>query len=186
VLVTNVYNDSPAEKAGVQRGDVVLQIGDFPVNDPQAMRYRIATRMIGEKVQMSVIRRGLPVQLAIQLEAPPNEPKPDETYLTNFSPFSGAKVASLSPALAEDLGLDSGIAGVVVLDVISGSAAQRVGLKPGDIVRALDNRLIGTVQELEAFRPRAFQRWSMVLTRMFQSRGTRNPSPVRSGSEPVG
>ena len=55
-----------------------------------------------------------------------------------------------------------------MLDVHAGSAAQRMGLKAGDIIRALDNRLISTVQELDAFRPRTFKRWYLVINRAGQ------------------
>jgi serine protease Do len=165
VLVTEVYKDSPAEKAGLKRGDVVLQVADFPVSDMQALRYRIATRMIGETVQLTVHRRGTSLQVPLHLEPPPNAPLPDERQLSGLSPFSGARVVSLSPAFAEDHGLDSGISGVAVLDVDLGSAADRFGLRVGDIIRALDNRPISTVQEIEQFRARPFMPWSLVLNR---------------------
>jgi serine protease Do len=168
VLVTNVYKGSPAEEAGLRRGDVILQVGDFPVNDPQALRYRFATRMIGERVQLTVQRRGTSVQVPVQLEPPPDEPTPDERQLSNLSPLSGATVVSLSPAFAEDHGLDSGISGVAVLDVRPGSAAERVGLRAGDIIRAIDNQPITTVQEVEQLRSRAFKGWSLILTRRGQ------------------
>ena len=108
------------------------------------------------------------MELNVPLEPPPADPAPDERWISNISPFSGAKVASLSPALAENLGLDSGIAGVVVLDVGPGSAADRLGLRAGDIIRALNGRDIGTVQELLAFRPAAFKRWSIIINRAGQ------------------
>ena len=169
VLVTDVYKGSPAEDAGLTVGDVVLQVGDFLVNDPEALRYRIATQMVGRSVRLVAIRRGVPMELNVPLEPPPADPAPDEKWISNISRFSGAKVASLSPALAENLGLDSGIAGVVVLDVGPGSAADRLGLRAGDIIRALNGRDIGTVQELLAFRPAAFTRWSIIINRAGQN-----------------
>lgn len=168
VLVTNVYKGSPAERAGVMTGDVVLSVDDFPVDDPQALRYRIATRIAGGSVRLTVMRRGSPFQLSVALEPPPDEPKANETWLSNISPLSGAKIASLSPALAEDLGLDSGIAGVVVLDVNPGSSADRLGLNAGDIIRAVDGRSISTVEELVRFKTTAFRRWTLTLTRSGQ------------------
>jgi Do/DeqQ family serine protease len=169
VLITDTYKGSPAEEAGLMAGDVVLQVGDFVVDDPQALRYRIATQMVGTSVRLVVVRRGARIELTVPLEPPPAEPVPNERWISNIGPFSGAKVASLSPALAEDLGLDSGIGGVVVLDVAPGSAADRLGLRAGDIIRALDGRDIGTVPELLAFKAAPFRRWSMIINRAGQN-----------------
>jgi Do/DeqQ family serine protease len=165
VLVTDVYQGSPAEKAGVRQGDVVLQVGDFPVNDPQALRYRIATRMIGETVRLTVQRKGIAVDVPVELAPPPNEPKPDEAQLSRLSPFSGAKMVSLSPAFAEEHGLDSGISGVAILDVEPGSAAQLLGLRVGDIIRAIDNQRVNTVREVEQFKAKLFTSWTLILNR---------------------
>jgi serine protease Do len=165
VLVTDVYKGSPAEQAGLKAGDVVLQAGDFPVNDPQALRYRIATQMVGSSVRLTGVRRGAPIDLTVRLEPPPDIPEPNERWISNIGPFSGAKMASLSPALAESLGLDSGIAGVVVLDVSPDSSADRLGLRAGDIVRALDGRGVQTVQEILGFRTTPFRRWSIIVSR---------------------
>jgi serine protease Do len=165
VLVTNVYVGSPAEKAGVVAGDVVLLVGDLPVNDPQALRYRVATQMVGRTVQLTGVRRGVLIRFTVSLEPPPDLPEPNERRISNIGPFSGARVASLSPALAEDLGADSGIAGVIVLDVNPGSAADRLGLKAGDIIRTLEDRPISRVAELLDFRASAFTRWRMIVSR---------------------
>jgi Do/DeqQ family serine protease len=165
VLVTDVYPGSPAEQAGIGQGDVILEVDDFPVADPQAMRYRIASRMIGDTVALSLWRRSMRVRIPVLLREPPAEPAANETRLPGLSPFSGATVASLSPALAEDLGLDSGIAGVVVLDVSPASAAERAGLRAGDIIRVIDDRRITEVEELLQHRARPFRSWSLILRR---------------------
>jgi len=73
----------------------------FPVAELQALRYRIAMQIVGENVQLTVVCAGARFQVDVALVPPPG----------------GAKVASLSPAVAEELGLDSTIYGVVVLEV---------------------------------------------------------------------
>jgi serine protease Do len=80
----------------------------------------------------------------------------------------GARVASLSPALAEELGLDSGLSGVVVLEAGTGSGASRLGISPGDIIRTINDRNVLTVDDVLAFQKPAFKPWSIVLTRAGQ------------------
>ncbi len=148
VWVAEVYGASPAEKAGLTSGDIILAVDDFRVDEPQALRYRIATRNAGADTRLLIARRRSRIEIAVSLMAPPPEPAADETSLSGLSPLAGAKVASLSPALAEDIGLDSGIFGVAVLEVSPGSAADRLGLKAGDVIRSLGDRGIRTVREL--------------------------------------
>jgi serine protease Do len=148
VLVTEIHALSPAREAGLMIGDIILAVDGFRVDEPQALRYRIATRNLSDEAGLSVIRHRSPMRMIVALRAPPQEPPPDVTWPSGLSRFAGAKLASLSPALAEEIGLDSGISGVAVLDIDPGSAADRLGLRAGDIVREVDGRRIDTVAEL--------------------------------------
>ena len=168
VLVTGVYQGGPAEKGGLLIGDIILSIDGFPVDEPQALRYRIATRPVGASVQLAVMRNRTLLEIPVALVPPPDTPPRDETRIGALSPLSGAKVASLSPALAEDIGLDSGISGVVVLGLGAGSAADRLGLRAGDIIRAIDGLPIATVGELLAFHVVPFQPWRIQINRAGQ------------------
>ena len=165
IFITGLYPDAPAVKAGLEIGDVILSVGGFPVADPQALRYRIATQIVGEKLRLTVVRSGAQFQVDVALVPPPDQPPRNDTWLPGLNPLSGAKVASLSPALAENLGLDSGISGVVVLEVRRGSSAARLGLREGDVIRAFDNRPFRTVQELLDFRVPQIEPWSINITR---------------------
>jgi Do/DeqQ family serine protease len=165
VLVTDLYKDGPAAVAGIAPGDIVLSVDGLPVDEPQVLRYRIATRLVDSTVRLSLIRNRSPVEIPVALRAPPDVPPRSDMWLPGFSPLSGAKAASLSPALAEEIGVDSGISGVVLLEVSNGSSAERLGLRAGDIVRAIDNRPIGTVDELAAFRKTAFKPWVIRFNR---------------------
>jgi serine protease Do len=85
--------------------------------------------------------------------------------MPGLSPLSGARAASLSPALAEEIGVDSGVSGAILLDVSGGSAADRLGLRVGDIIRAINGQPIDTVEELADFRMAAFKPWAISLNR---------------------
>jgi serine protease Do len=165
VYITSVYEGGPAEKAGLMIGDIILAVGGFPVAEFQSLRYRIATQIVGDNVRLTVVRAGARFQIDVALVAPPDKPPRNDTWIPGLNPLSGAKVASLSPALAEDLGLDSSIHGVVVLEVRRGSAAARLGIREGDVIRAFDGRPVRTVQELLDFRVPQFKPWSIKITR---------------------
>jgi serine protease Do len=165
VVVVAVFIGGPADRAGVQIGDVILDVGEFPVDEPQALRYRVATRMNGGTALLTVQRGGESRQIAVTLQLPPDEPPRNETWMPNLSPLRGAKLASLSPAFAEEIGVDSGISGAVVLDVPIGSAAYRLGLRERDIVRAVDDRPVLAVEDLIAFHAPPFKSHRIVLDR---------------------
>lgn len=168
VLVTGIYKAGPAEVAGLRIGDVVLSVDGFPVNEFQALRYRIATRPAGGTANLIIVRQGRLLNLAVSLVAPPVEPVANKTWAPSTSPLRGARIASLSPALAEEIGLDSALSGVVVLEAGVGSGASRLGVAAGDIIRTIDDRNVSTVDEVLAFRMPVFKSWSIVLTRAGQ------------------
>jgi serine protease Do len=179
VLVTETYESGPGQIAGLRFGDVILTVDDFPVDDPQALRYRIATQQVGASVRLQVVRQGRYIELAATLLPPPGAPPRSETRLPPLNPFRGAKVASLSPAFAEELGLDSGLSGVVVLEVGRASAAARLGLEAGDIIRGLDGRAIRTVDEVLAYRITPFKPWVFAITRAAHDIAIAKPAAAR-------
>jgi len=165
VFVTGVYEGGPAEQAGLQYGDVIFSLDDKPIGDFQALRYRIATHLVGDIVELGVFRGYHHLAVEVPLVAPPKEPPANETWLPGIHILSGARVASLSPALAEDMNLDSALHGVVVLEVRRGSAAARYGLQRGDILRGFNGEALRTVDDLRAFTPPAFEGWFMIVNR---------------------
>ena len=168
VLVTEVYETGPAAAAGLRVGDVVISIDGFPVSEFQALRYRIATRSAGGIAKIRLVRRRAEVDAAVSLIAPPDEPAANKTWLPASSSLRGSRVAGLSPAFSEDLGLDSGIAGVIVLEAKVGSGANRLGIRKGDIIRGVNDHEIKTVDELLAFRISPFKPWSIDIIRSGQ------------------
>ena len=168
VVVTGTYKGGPAEAAGLGIGDVVVSVDGFPVNEFQSLRYRIATRMAGEKVNLIVYQQGKFTSVAVDLVAPPDMPAANRTWAPSVSPLRGARIASLSPAMAEEIGLDSGLSGVVVLEAGVGSGASRLGVNAGDIIRDINNHEVRTVDDVVAFQKTAFKPWNITLTRAGQ------------------
>ena len=115
------------------------------------MGYRLAIGPIGETAVLDVRRDGEIREVRIGLEPPPEDPPREVTDIRGGSPVAGARVANLSPALAEELGLDTMAMahGVIVLGIAPRSPANRIRLRPSDIVVRINSQAIGTVHELK-------------------------------------
>ncbi len=148
MLIDRVTPNSPAARGGLRVGDVVMSIDGHVVDDPQALRFRIGTLPVGAKAQLGVTRQGQSRTVEVTLIAPPNDPPATPTELKGRQPFEGATVANLSPALAEELGLDGQPRGVIVVKVSQNSIARRIGLSPGDIVLKVNDAEIASVDGL--------------------------------------
>jgi serine protease Do len=164
VLVGEVYRGGPADHAGLRAGDVVLAIDGREVNDPQALRFRIATRKLGETATLDVQRRGQRMTLKIGLQDAPELPLRELTQLTGNQPLAGATVGNLSPAFAEELGVDTLARGVIVTEIAPGSPANRLRVRPGDIVVKVNDRDVTDVKNLQALL-RGTSQWTVTLRR---------------------
>ena len=163
-LVSSVLARGPAARAGLHTGDLVVSVDGQAVDDVNAFDYRFATKRLGGEANIGVIRNGREFKLAVALETAPETPR-EETVIKARSPFFGAKVANLSPLLAEELRLDSETKGVVVTDVEIGSTAQTFGLQKGDIVVAVNNTRIETTQDLVRAVSQPSRIWRLTIRR---------------------
>jgi Do/DeqQ family serine protease len=162
-LVASVIAGSPAARGGLKVRDLIISVDGQPVDDPNAFDYRFATKALGGVAQVGVLRDGKEIRLALALETAPELPR-DEVTIRARSPFLGAKVANLSPALAEELRLDSSSQGVVVLDVTEGSLAQSY-FRRGDIVVAINGERINRTRDLERLARDASRVWRVTILR---------------------
>lgn len=165
VMVTSVYAGGPAERAGLGVGDVIVAIGDHETGTVQDLRFRIATQPVGGAVEVKVMRRGGVSTLSLAMEAPPETPKRNKTLLRGRHPFSGAMVANLSPALADEVGLAFNITGVIILELNRTDNAARLGLEPGDIIRKLNGKQVQSVRQLSAMIKSPASRWLIGIER---------------------
>nr|MEA2798812.1 hypothetical protein [Phenylobacterium sp.] len=148
-LVADIWPNSAAARAGLKQGDLVTSVDGGPVVDAAALNYAIANHRPGESVRIGLRRTaGGDQTLTVQAEAAPATPARDERLIAGRNPFAGATVVNLSPAVAEELGLDPfGKRGVLVLKMTEG-AAHQLGVQPGDIIRAVNGRDIKSVTDL--------------------------------------
>jgi len=165
VIVEDVYEGGPAEEAGLRPGDVVISAAGQDVEDLQALRFRLATRRIGESVPMTVLRKKKERKVSFRLVAPPEDPPREETLLEGKHPLSGARIANLSPALVEELGLAGQPRGVIVLGVVRRSQAARLGLRPGDILIEINDAAIERVRDVKKIISRRPDSWRISIRR---------------------
>jgi Do/DeqQ family serine protease len=166
-LIASVAPASPAARAGLKTGDLITAIDGLQVEDANAFEYRFATKPIGGTARLGIVRAGKELALNVALEAVPDTPH-EELVIASPSPFQGAKVSNLSPALAERLRLDPSSEGVVIIDIASGSPAQSLGFQPGDLVLSVNNAKIAKTRDLERVAGQQTRRWSITIVRAGQ------------------
>jgi len=175
VVITSVTDKGPAAHAGLKAGDVIVSVGGQAVDDPNAFDYRFTTHPLGGKVDLGVVRGGKESKIAVALETAPEEPR-DEVLIEARSPFHGAKVANLSPALADELRLDSATQGVVIVDIADGGMAQQFGFQRGDVLLAVNGNKIAKTRDLEKVAKAGARLWRITI-----QRGGQQISAVFSG-----
>jgi len=163
-LVAGVVSGSPAARAGLKPSDLIVAIDGHEVEDPNAFDYHFATRPLGGTAQIDVLRAAKTIKLTVPLETAPDTGR-DEIVLTTRSPFQGAKVANISPAVADELHLDADTAGVVVTDLADGGTAASVGFQKGDIILAVNNQKIAKTADLEKVTRESARVWRITLVR---------------------
>jgi Do/DeqQ family serine protease len=160
-LVTRVHPGSPAAEAGLEPADVIIAVDGHEVADARTVNYRLATRGLGVRVKVDIIRKGRPSAVQLMLQPAPEIGRDDVRNLTGDHPLDGARVANLLPFLADELDIDED-KGTVVLSVRSGSVAERVGFKTGDVIVSIGDGQLATVLELEQHlksRPSLWRMW---------------------------
>jgi S1-C subfamily serine protease len=163
-LVATVAPESPAERAGIKTGDLILEVDGLGVDDPNAFDYRFATKPLGGTAQLDVLRSGKQIRVPVVLEAAPDTRR-DEIVIRSRSPFLGAKVANLSPALADQLHLEATNDGVVIVEVTEGSTAGNLGFQSGDLIVSVNNERIGNTRELDRIARAGSRLWRITIMR---------------------
>ena len=147
-IISRVTARSAAADAGLQVGDIITSVDGTVVDDPRALNYRLTTRGIGNKAKLEFVRKGRIQTAALEIRAAPEMGKADVRNLSGSHPFDGARVSTLSPALADELSLDDE-QGVVIASVRPGSVAANLGFVTGDLIISVGGQSVESVAALE-------------------------------------
>ncbi len=150
-LVGDVVEKSPAEKAGIQRGDIIIQYERKEVTDPSSLRNLVADTPPNKEVAIQLVRSGRPETVrALIIEMPVETQKPLESssgMLDNI--FSGERVQDVRPELRKELNVPDRINGVIVSDIKDGSAAENALMRK-DIIVEINRKRIKNTTDYEA------------------------------------
>lgn len=148
-LVTDVKEDSPADHAGLQQGDVITSYEASPVEDAVALQRLVTKSAVGSKVAMKVLRDGHEKALTVTIGEQPGDLKiaKADNDEKEFA-FAGVAVQDLDRDTAKELGIKKA-QGVVVTSVEPDSGADKAGLMPGDVIREINRQPVKSVKEFE-------------------------------------
>ena len=164
-LVVEVTAAGPAATAGLKRGDVIASIDNQIVDDAESVGFRLGVKPLGGTARLAVLRDGKTFELPLKLASAPEIPARDALTIHGRSPFDGALVMNLSPAVSEELSLDGANHGVVVASVGENSTAAQVGVPKGDIVVAVNGTAIETTRDLKRACSEANRWWDLTIRR---------------------
>lgn len=145
VLISDVVAGSPADKAGLQAGDIIYEVDGHVVDSPEKVRNRVQLYAKGQKVNFVVYRNGKRHSIDVTLGS--NEP--ESKVRTQVEQKLGFSIENITPELRKRFDLAKGDEGVVITDVQPSSSAYQMGLRPGQVLMQVDHQGVATVEEVE-------------------------------------
>jgi serine protease Do len=144
-LVADVTEGAPAEKAGIERGDVIVSFDGKEIVEMKDLPYLVASTPVGKTVPVVIIRKGRKKTVQVKIGELKEVKKPLQVGDTKLE--LGMGVEEITPELARDFDLQV-TEGLVVVHVVPGSPAAEAGIKPGDVILELDQ---SPVRDMKTF-----------------------------------
>ena len=145
-LIGEVNKDSPAEKGGLKRGDVIISFDGKKVKEMNSLPPMVAETPVGKKVKIIVIRKGKEKSLKVKIGELEDETRIAATTTPEIEESFGLSVQELTPELAESLSLE-GQKGVVVSSVSKDSPASGAGLQRGDLIQEIEHKQVENMDD---------------------------------------
>jgi len=155
VLVGQVVPNSPAERAGLKAGDIIVEFNGRKQTNANGLRNQVSRTKPGTEAPMKVYRDGRPVTLNVKVGLLDERtasrslddgaaPEPDESEVVSDL---GMTIRTLTPALAERLDVEGQTTGVVVTQVTPATVAERAGVRAGDVILSVNGRKVENVEQ---------------------------------------
>jgi serine protease Do len=149
-LVSDVLKDTPADRAGVKRGDIIVKYNGHDIENAGQLRNLVAETEVGRQVDVTVVRDKREKTLTVKIDEQPKElagggggsaaPSDNEV-------LSGLEVQQLTPELADQLNLPHSLTGVVITNVEDGSLAEEAGVRAGDVIVEINRQPIKSLND---------------------------------------
>jgi serine protease Do len=140
-LIGQVYEGSPAEKAGLKVGDLILEIDGVKVRNSQDVVREVLRKGVGQEIKLEIIREGKKTEILVTTGEMPADPTEQKAGQAEKKEWFGLRVTALTPDMAKQLGLKTA-EGVVIEAVERGSVADEAGLRRGDAILEVNRRKI--------------------------------------------
>lgn len=149
--VVEVVEDAPADRAGLQRGDVIVEFGGSDIEESRELSWLASTAGVGAEVEVEVLRDGDQESLTVTMGRLPGSGSSTGPVGVNGPTFEafGTEVGNVTPDVANDLGVPDGV-GVVVVSIDEGAAAARAGLQRRDVIVMVGEVDVASVEQFEA------------------------------------
>jgi serine protease Do len=144
-LVSDVLKETPADRAGLKRGDVVVKYNGHDVTNAGQLRNLVAETPVGRQVAVVVIREKRDKELTVKIEEQPKEvagSSSGSAAPSENEALAGLEVQQLTPELADQLNLPHATTGVVIVNVEGGSAAEEAGVRAGDLLVEINRQAV--------------------------------------------
>src|SRR5580658_857958 len=153
IVVGDVTPNSPAQAAGIQRGDIILQINSKPVSDSNQLRMSVSMMQPGTELKLKTLRNGTERDATVKLaEMPTESAKADSSNddQGGNKALEGVEVSALNARMARELGIPETTKGVVVTDIDPASKMADSGLQKGDVIQEVNHQPVSSVSEFQS------------------------------------
>ena len=147
-LVTDVRPGSPADKAGLQRGDVIVKYQGQPIEGPRSLQREVIRTPIGTSVTVGIVRESREQELRTKIAVQPSNMQLAKAKRDSEGQgLAGIRVESVNARTMKRFGIDGSTEGVVVTAVAPGSPADQAGLARGDVIREVNKQPISSLDD---------------------------------------
>ena len=162
-LVANVIEDGPADKAGIETGDVIVEFDGMMIKSVDHLRNNVSVSKPNNFYNLGVIRDGRKKSFKIKLEKMPNDDKLALNVQTENSNELGIEVSNLNRLNRQEFGINSQDAGIIVTRVLSDSPSAEAGIQAGDLITRVGSRRCRTIKEFDALVKNTKRRGMLML-----------------------